>query len=138
LPHYDGDTSGLCPPAESTLCDCPGEFGTQGSVDAECTPDGTACINFHAQCEGVYPPTWECGWLAGRPEELACPELRVAAVEDEGIWGPCASDRDCLEGHYCTLRIANRMFCDNTYVARAEELCGGGGASGGGGAAGSD
>ena len=125
LPHYDGDRTGLCAPWESTQCDCPGPLQTNAAQDVECSPDGRACVYFTAQCEG----DWECGWLEGNDPRVACPELTMVS-ENMDATRPCAADSDCSEGHYCSQRVANRMFCDDVVVRRAAELCGNGGAAG--------
>jgi hypothetical protein len=135
LPHHSEPVSSLCPPWLSTQCDCPG-LGAQQSLGVECSPDGAACVHFVSQCDGVFPPTWECGWLDTQDSRIACPEL-VTVAEGMAPTLPCASDESCREGHYCSLRVANRMFCDDVFVARAEDVCGNGGAAGAGGAAGS-
>ncbi len=118
LPRYDGDVVGLCAPAESTQCQCPPFSELALSVVPQCTPDGSACVLLGAFC--TSEPS-ECGWNAVAP---ACPELATAfdaAVDD--VAKLCASDEDCREGHYCDQRVGNRMFCDDVFVARAEELC---------------
>jgi hypothetical protein len=132
LPSYAGDTSGLCPPDASTQCRCPGfpNSSMQHSISPECTPDGSACVNFESQCDQFVPGSWECGWLS----EGACPELFAAAEAQAEAALPCASDDDCPEGRPCALRVANRMFCEGTFVARASELCPSGGAGGAAGA----
>ncbi len=116
LPHYDGDVEGLCPPAESTQCSCVG-MGQDvlPALAPQCAPDGTACILFGSQCTSA-----ECGWQ----QPPVCPEL--TAVFDAGVDAShlaCISDSDCAEGHYCNQLVANRMFCDDVFVSRAEALC---------------
>ncbi len=116
LPHYDGDATGLCPPAEAVQCRCRGDIAA--AVVTMCTPDGRACVLLGGFC--TSDPS-ECGWGAVR---AVCPELEAvfdAATDDTADF--CASDLDCKEGHYCNQRVANRMFCDDATVARAEEVC---------------
>jgi hypothetical protein len=136
LPHYTGSTADLCDPGESMLCTCKGD-----KFDAEvpeCTPDGTACIIAFNSCSDFIPvPGAECGWDAEPP---ACPALveAVTAAIHAGATGPapctsdadcappCTSDADCapVPGHYCNVRLANRMFCNNSFpVFRASDYC---------------
>lgn len=133
LPHYDGGTAGLCDPAESNWCSCP--LGAAAVVGTECSPDGTACVCLGATCTWYFPAA-ECGWNS---HSLACPSLADATgcpdTPDRAA-RPCASDKDCAGGHHCTLRVANRMFCDNSFVAYAKDYCTDAGADAGDGAAG--
>lgn len=113
LPHHNGDLSTLCPPGESRQCSgCEGDWAT--AISPECTPDGTACVNLPKFCS----PTIECGWNQG----YACPEL-ASTAEQAPITQFCASDLDCEAGHFCTVRLANRMVCDNAPVVYAKDVC---------------
>ncbi len=120
LPHYDGgDTCGLCDPGVSTQCsNATGCDWATSFPNIACSPDGTACAVFGAACS---PGPIECGWGAG-----ACSAQMDAAVAAaaHGIpGGPCASDRGCSSGHFCSVRVANRMFCDNTPFFYAKDYC---------------
>jgi hypothetical protein len=135
LPHYAGDTTGLCDPAESTLCSCT-EFGA--ALSSECTPDGSTCVLWPDFCTDYSNTSFavECGWNA---VPAACPALGNAVnnPDDTSHATPCASDADCVPGHYCAIRVANRMFCDDAVFHYADEYCTDAGTDGGDGAAGS-
>lgn len=117
LRSFDGDTNGLCPAVASMYCMCD-EFPATDYV--VCAPDGSACYR-----AGGCPRADEiCGWVVCWPEEPdgGCPassglldELVDAAASgtlpDERALRLCAADDDCPPGKTCSLRAANRMFC---------------------------
>jgi len=49
--------------------------------------------------------------------------MAPALLGKVGTGTACITDRDCAEGHYCNQRVTDRMFCDDVFVARAEDLC---------------
>lgn len=122
LPHYSGDTCGLCDPGLSRQCSYATGCDWAAAVGVTCSPDGTVCAVFGAFCSGAET---ECGW-GGTP---ACQALFDAAEQQTGNSDPdrsinaCASDEDCGPGHYCSVRVANRMFCDNAIVLYAKDYC---------------
>ncbi len=59
----------------------------------------------------------ECGWTG----KAACPALAQVANSKAG--SICVSDGDCASGHYCDLRVDNRMFCDNAPPVYAKDYC---------------
>jgi hypothetical protein len=119
LPQYSGDTSDLCHPAESSQCAC----DAAAAVAPQCTPDGEACILMGATCYDCYPvDAPECGWIQDA-RLVVCPELYQAANDGGAIGRPCASDAECESAHACSVRVANRMFCDDVVVFRAADFC---------------
>ncbi len=113
LPHYQGDTCGLCDPGASMLCSSVCDWAMP-YPDPECTPDGTVCTNYSRFCAAGVGK--ECGWT-GQP---ACPALLQAAIASGGI--TCTRDSDCGTGH-CSLRVYNRMFCDDAPPVYAKDYC---------------
>lgn len=128
LPHYSGDTCGLCDPGTSVHCSSACDWATS-YPNPECTPDGTACTNYASAC--AAGPGTECGWTG----QAACPALLQAAIASGGT--TCTRDSDCGTGH-CSLRVYNRMFCDNAPPVYAKDYCPDAGAESGADASSSD
>lgn len=114
LHHYSGDTCGLCDPGASTQCSSACDWAT--TPDVECTPDGKACVYFSLTC--AKGPGEECGWTGA----AACPALAQAARTAVG-GRPCVRDDQCDPGHYCSIRVYGRMFCDNGPPVYAKDYC---------------
>jgi len=127
LHHYDGGTCGLCDPGLAMQCSAACDWATAMTV--ECTPDGSACALFPSVCGDG-----QCGWTW--TGTAACPALKQAAQATSAGW-TCTSDKQCDAGHYCDLRVHNRMFCDNGPPVYAKDYCGDAGVDGGTGAGGS-
>ncbi len=134
LPHYHGDTCGLCDPGASRQCSSVCDWPANEGPFTECTPDGTACTLFGADCNGLGCGAGpgcsvECGW-GGTP---ACQALYDAAKPNKSylLGWVCTNDSQCDPGHYCDLRVANRMFCDNAVIFYAKDYCADAGVDGG-------
>jgi len=121
LPHYDGDICGLCDPGVSTQCSNASGCDWAAVETVTCSPDGSVCAVFGSACSGGP----ECGW-GGVP---ACAALFGAASQEMNNPTPgsrpgaCSKDDQCGPGHYCNVRVANRMFCDNGRVFYAKDYC---------------
>ncbi len=69
---------------------------------------------------------------------LPCPEIAPGGeLVPTRDYGPCFRDSDCEAGHYCSVNVYGRMFCDNAHaLTLVEEVCGAGGWGGAGGSSG--
>ena len=111
LKSYDGSSVGLCPAGENTGCSC---FELTQGGDIECDPTGAGCAYIASNCD-------RCGWLSCYTFTPACAavysEQYVEQVKNGPLKAPCVSDLGCqpggLHGTHCSVRIGNRMFCDD-------------------------
>ncbi|HMR78441.1 MAG TPA: hypothetical protein PKD61_25220 [Polyangiaceae bacterium] len=104
----DADTAGLCEPAENIECSCI-EHAAAGTV--QCTSDGTVCCLTVQHCN----PSPRCGWVDCGPSEPlpSCPaSQQVFDLGRNFTCIPCTKDEHCNGDKHCSVRLANRMFCE--------------------------
>jgi hypothetical protein len=107
LPSYSGDTTGLCPPDDATMCSC---FELTQIVAVTCDPSGGGCVQLPAICN-------VCGWVKC-PKEVAARPPACDQYDSilPSVWAgpasvPCSRDAHCKFGTMCSVRVGDRMFC---------------------------